>query len=102
SAIAKDPRVEATTPSRVLAQDAPAPLARVVAGSWINGDLATWIGSPSKNRAWEILASARDALAPDVASAPALAPLAAAGAGPAAPTASGSGPRASPGSRAAG
>ncbi len=74
-AIAKEPRIEATTPSRVLAAEAPAPLSRLVAGSWINGDLSTWIGSPSKNRGWELLASARDALAPDVAEAPALTPL---------------------------
>jgi len=78
AAIAKEPRVEATTPSRVLADETPAPLARLVAGSWISGDLSTWIGSPSKNRAWELLASARDALAAEIADAPALAPVEAA------------------------
>lgn len=41
-------------------------LARVRAGSWIRADLTTWIGDPAKNRAWEKLAEARDALgAPD-------------------------------------
>ncbi|HYK91687.1 MAG TPA: glycoside hydrolase family 57 protein, partial [Acidobacteriota bacterium] len=31
----------------------------VVAGSWIYGNLATWIGHPEKNRAWDELAAAR-------------------------------------------
>ncbi len=31
----------------------------VVAGSWIYANLATWIGHPEKNRAWEVLAAAR-------------------------------------------
>lgn len=34
-------------------------LPRVVAGSWIGRNLATWIGHPEKNRAWELLAEAR-------------------------------------------
>ncbi len=34
-----------------------------VAGSWIYGNLATWIGHPEKNRAWECLALARQVLA---------------------------------------
>jgi alpha-amylase/alpha-mannosidase (GH57 family) len=34
-------------------------LKSVVAGSWIYGNLATWIGHPEKNRAWELLAAAR-------------------------------------------
>jgi hypothetical protein len=33
-----------------------------VAGSWIYRSLATWIGHPEKNRAWELLASAREAI----------------------------------------
>jgi alpha-amylase/alpha-mannosidase (GH57 family) len=78
AAIAREPRIQATTPSRVLSERAPAPLPRLVAGSWINGNLGTWIGSPSKNRAWDLLASARDALGPEIADAPSLAPLEAA------------------------
>jgi len=35
------------------------PLESVVAGSWIYGTLATWIGHPEKNRAWEELSTAR-------------------------------------------
>jgi alpha-amylase/alpha-mannosidase (GH57 family) len=38
------------------------PLRSVVAGSWIYGNLATWIGHAEKNRAWELLASARRSL----------------------------------------
>jgi len=34
------------------------PLERLSTGSWINGDLDTWIGDPVKNKAWEYLAAA--------------------------------------------
>lgn len=37
-------------------------LETLAAGSWIYGNLATWIGHPEKNRAWEALAAARRAL----------------------------------------
>jgi len=62
------------TPSQALAETPPAPLEALVAGSWVNGTLATWIGSPAKNRAWTILGTARDALAGFVAAAPVLPP----------------------------
>ncbi|MBC8123136.1 MAG: glycoside hydrolase [Gemmatimonadaceae bacterium] len=35
---------------------------RLHSGSWINGDFTTWIGDPVKNRAWELLAQARQVL----------------------------------------
>ena len=35
------------------------PLPQVVAGSWVYGNLSTWIGSEPKNRAWDLLASAK-------------------------------------------
>ena len=38
---------------------ATAPLPGVVPGSWVYGNLATWIGSPDKNRAWDLLATAK-------------------------------------------
>jgi hypothetical protein len=38
------------------------PLPSIVSGSWIYGNLATWIGHPEKNRAWELMAAARRAL----------------------------------------
>jgi len=30
-----------------------------VAGSWVNGDFSTWIGSPEKNHAWDLLCAAK-------------------------------------------
>jgi alpha-amylase/alpha-mannosidase (GH57 family) len=38
------------------------PLKSVVAGSWIYGNLATWVGHPEKNRAWQELSTARSFL----------------------------------------
>jgi alpha-amylase/alpha-mannosidase (GH57 family) len=37
----------------------PGTLPRVVAGSWVHGDFTTWIGSPEKNRAWDLLCAAK-------------------------------------------
>ncbi|MBP6382868.1 MAG: hypothetical protein KA321_09265, partial [Pseudomonadales bacterium] len=34
-------------------------LASLKAGSWVYGTLSTWIGSPDKNRGWEMLADAK-------------------------------------------
>lgn len=34
-------------------------LPRLVAGSWVYGDFTTWIGSPDKNRAWDLLCAAK-------------------------------------------
>ena len=31
----------------------------VVAGSWVYGNFSTWIGSPDKNRAWDLLCAAK-------------------------------------------
>src|SRR4051812_10087778 len=36
-----------------------APLPALVAGSWVYGNLATWIGNPDKNRAWDFLCAAK-------------------------------------------
>lgn len=36
-----------------------APLNRVAAGSWSHGNFADWIGSPDKNRAWDLLCAAK-------------------------------------------
>ena len=53
--------------TRTFAEAAGAPrpppraLPRIVAGSWVHGDLATWIGSPEKNRAWDLLVAAKQA-----------------------------------------
>lgn len=34
-------------------------LSHVVAGSWVYGNFSTWIGSPDKNRAWDLLCVAK-------------------------------------------
>jgi alpha-amylase/alpha-mannosidase (GH57 family) len=34
-------------------------LPHLVAGSWVYGDFTTWIGSPEKNRAWDLLCAAK-------------------------------------------
>jgi alpha-amylase/alpha-mannosidase (GH57 family) len=39
----------------------PAPLTRVIAGSWVHGTLGTWIGEPDKNAAWDLLVEAKRA-----------------------------------------
>jgi alpha-amylase/alpha-mannosidase (GH57 family) len=31
----------------------------VKAGSWVHGTLATWMGDPAKNRAWDLLCEAK-------------------------------------------
>jgi alpha-amylase/alpha-mannosidase (GH57 family) len=36
-----------------------AALPALVAGSWVHGNLATWIGSPDKNAAWDLLCTAK-------------------------------------------
>jgi len=72
--LAEEPGLELTTFSAYLDRHPPADrLARLAAGSWIHGDLTTWIGDPPQNRAWELLARARADLAvaePDPAAAP--------------------------------
>ena len=37
----------------------PGTLPRVVAGSWVYGTFSTWIGSPEKNHAWDLLCAAK-------------------------------------------
>jgi alpha-amylase/alpha-mannosidase (GH57 family) len=34
-------------------------LESIVAGSWVYGNFSTWIGSPDKNRAWDLLCAAK-------------------------------------------
>jgi alpha-amylase/alpha-mannosidase (GH57 family) len=60
-ALSQDPRFELTTFGHCL--DDPAvpvrPLPKLAAGSWVYGDLSTWIGHPDKNRAWDMLVEVR-------------------------------------------
>jgi alpha-amylase/alpha-mannosidase (GH57 family) len=54
------PQLELMTLSECLARGIrPAPLQRVTAGSWVHGTLATWMGDPAKNKAWDLLCDAK-------------------------------------------
>jgi alpha-amylase/alpha-mannosidase (GH57 family) len=39
--------------------ESPQPLPALVAGSWVYGDFATWMGDPAKNRGWDWLVAAK-------------------------------------------
>lgn len=60
--LAASPRLHLTTPSAVL-NESPAcdHVSRIAAGSWVYGTLSTWIGDADKNRAWQVLSSAKAA-----------------------------------------
>lgn len=61
-ALADHPLLELTTLADCVARGLePAPLGRIVAGSWVHGTLATWMGDPSKNAAWDLLCEAKHA-----------------------------------------
>jgi alpha-amylase/alpha-mannosidase (GH57 family) len=55
------PFLRTTTFAAVADGAAAAELQRLVAGSWVYGDFTTWIGSPEKNRAWDLLVAAKQA-----------------------------------------
>ncbi|HUI58881.1 MAG TPA: glycoside hydrolase family 57 protein [Steroidobacteraceae bacterium] len=58
--LANHPALELTTLSDCLARGIePAPLSQLMAGSWVHGTLATWMGDPDKNRAWDLLCEAK-------------------------------------------
>ncbi|MCU0758779.1 MAG: glycoside hydrolase family 57 protein [Steroidobacteraceae bacterium] len=62
AALAAHPRIELTTLSGYLQRDpGTVPLRHVVAGSWVHGTLATWIGDPAKNAGWDLLCEAKHA-----------------------------------------
>lgn len=57
--LASHPRLTLTTFSECRARLTAAPLKHLVAGSWVYGNFATWIGSTDKNRGWEMLIEAK-------------------------------------------
>jgi alpha-amylase/alpha-mannosidase (GH57 family) len=62
AALASHPDLELTTLSQCTARAlAPATLPRVIAGSWVHGTLATWMGDAAKNAAWDLLCEAKRA-----------------------------------------
>ena len=61
--LCRRPELKPVTVSEFLAGRRPAAtLARLATGSWIGGDLTTWIGDPEHNRAWDALRRAREHL----------------------------------------
>ena len=60
SLLGAHPLLDLTTLSDCVARGLePLPLQNVVAGSWVHGTLATWMGDPAKNRAWDLLCEAK-------------------------------------------
>ncbi|MDO8263654.1 MAG: glycoside hydrolase family 57 protein [Gallionella sp.] len=68
SALENHEQIRTTTYSDYLKQSAAGPAAdyarthsleSIVAGSWVYGNFSTWIGSPGKNRAWDLLCVAK-------------------------------------------
>jgi len=62
-----DAFLRASSSNNGVAADGPPPasahkLERLVAGSWVHGNFATWIGSTDKNRAWDLLCAAKQSL----------------------------------------
>lgn len=57
------PNIRTTTFSDYLEvfPESPRPLPRLVAGSWVYGDFATWMGDAAKNRGWDWLVAAKQA-----------------------------------------
>ena len=76
SALVAQNEFEVVTPTEALSRltAPPGRLERVVAGSWVEGTLATWVGAVPKNRAWSLLHDAREALGGDIAAAPLVSP----------------------------
>ena len=62
-ALESEPWIRTATAAEAADPAAARPLPRVVAGSWIGRNLATWVGHPEKNRAWDLLAETRAAVA---------------------------------------
>ncbi|MGH9355913.1 MAG: glycoside hydrolase family 57 protein, partial [Terriglobia bacterium] len=65
--LASEPDLEAATPSEILRVSQPLPLRRLTPGSWINANFNVWIGAEEDNRAWELLAEARNYFAANAA-----------------------------------
>ncbi|WP_144446172.1 glycoside hydrolase family 57 protein [Halorhodospira halophila] len=59
--LAEHPGLILTTFAEAADETEPRDLQRLVAGSWVYGTLSTWIGEVDKDRAWELLAEAKQA-----------------------------------------
>jgi len=60
--LADHPDLVLTTFTESMDCKEPRPLPRLYAGSWVHGSFSTWIGDPAKNRAWDLLGSAKRAV----------------------------------------
>ncbi len=59
-ALANHPLLQLTTLADCVARGLkPVPLQKLVTGSWVHGTLATWMGDPAKNAAWDLLCEAK-------------------------------------------
>ena len=58
-ALESHPAIRTATYGGVAGEATGAALPRLVAGSWVYGSFSTWIGTPEKNHAWELLCSAK-------------------------------------------
>ncbi|MCU0523314.1 MAG: glycoside hydrolase [Elainella sp. Prado103] len=64
--LSEHPMLELVTVSEFIDRFPPAlslPAHKLHSGSWVDGSFTTWIGDPSKNRAWDLLTQARQTLA---------------------------------------
>ena len=59
--LADHPQIQPTTFAAVQGRVREDPLEHLVPGSWVYGSFSTWIGSPDKNRAWDLLVEAKEA-----------------------------------------
>jgi alpha-amylase/alpha-mannosidase (GH57 family) len=65
TALTSTPEIESVTFSDAIEEigkDKIRALTHITAGSWINANFNIWIGNSEKNRAWELLTDAREAL----------------------------------------
>lgn len=63
--LSEHPAIELVTVSEFLDKFPPVmklPADKLHSGSWVDGSFSTWIGDPVKNRAWDLLTQAREAL----------------------------------------
>jgi alpha-amylase/alpha-mannosidase (GH57 family) len=58
--VVQDPKLKAVTASEALEICEQGSLSHIVPGSWINANFDVWIGAEEDNRAWSLLAEARD------------------------------------------
>ena len=62
AALARHPTLRLATLGELVGEGVDtAPLPRVVAGSWVHGTLATWMGDRDKNAGWDLLVEAKQA-----------------------------------------